>query len=85
MKDLTKKIRSKGSMDAKNRWSVAKLLAKDCEKSWTHTGWEDSMQKWYEWLNYMKKNDEKEKMEEIHQRKVEKMTKSAEGSAGLLH
>ena len=28
---------------------------------------------------------EKEKMEEKHQRKVEKMIKSAEGSAGLLH
>ena len=43
------------------------------------------MQKWYEWLVYMKKKDEKENLEEIHQRKVEKMGKSAEGSAGLLH
>ena len=33
----------------------------------------------------MKRKDEKEKMEEMHQRKVEKMIKSAEGSAGLLH
>ena len=45
MKDLTNKIRSKGRMDAKNRWWVAELLAKDCEKAWTHTGWEDTMQK----------------------------------------
>ena len=35
------------------------------------------MQKWYEWQEYMKK-DEKETMEEMHQRKVEKMIKSAE-------
>ena len=41
--------------------------------------------RWYERLEYMKKKDEKEKMEEMHQRKVEKMIKSAEGSAGLLH
>ena len=67
-----------------NRW-WAELLAKACEKAWTHTGWEGTMQRWYEWLEYMKKKDEKEKMEEMHQRKVEKMIKSAEGSAGLLH
>ena len=33
----------------------------------------------------MKKEDEKEKMEELHQDKVAQMIKSAEGSAGLLH
>ena len=33
MKDLIKKIMSKGSMDARNRWRVAEILAKDCEKS----------------------------------------------------
>ena len=32
----------------------------------------------------MKKKDEKGKMEELHQRQVEKMIKSAEDSAGLL-
>ena len=37
-----KKIRSKGSTDAKNGWWVAELLAMDCEKAWTHTGWEDN-------------------------------------------
>ena len=85
MKDLIKKIRSKGRMDAQNRWWVAELLAKDCEKAWTRAGWEDTMQKWYGWLENMKRKDEKENMEEMHQRKVEKMIKSAEGSAGLLH
>ena len=85
MTDLMKKIRSKGSMDAKNRWWVSELLAKECEKAWTHTGWDDTVQKWYEWLEHMKKKDEKGKTEEMHQRKVEKMIKSAEGSAGLLH
>ena len=85
MRDRIKKIRSKGRMDAKNRWWVSEWLAEDCEKAWTYTGWEDTMQKLYEWLKYMKKKDEKEKMEEMHQRKVEKMMKSAEGSAALLH
>ena len=33
----------------------------------------------------MKKKDEKEKMEEMHWHKVAQMTKSAEGSAGVLH
>ena len=44
MEGLIKKIRSKGSMDAKNCWWVAELLAKDCEKEWTHEGCEDTMQ-----------------------------------------
>ena len=61
MKDLMKKIRSKGTMDAKNRRWVAELLAKDCDKVWTHTGWKDTMQKWYAWLENMKKKDEKDK------------------------
>ena len=85
MKDLMKKIRSKGRMDAKNRWWVSEILATDCEKAWIHTGWEDTIQTWYERLEYTERKDEKEKMEEMHQRKVEKMIKSAEGSAGLLH
>ena len=38
MKDLTKKIRSKGWMDAKSRWWVTELLAADCEKAWIHPG-----------------------------------------------
>ena len=43
------------------------------------------MQKWFNWLEEMKKEDEKVKMEEMHQHKVAPMIKSAEGSAGLLH
>ena len=58
------------------------ILATDCEKAWTHAGWEDPMQNG---VNGWKKKDENEKMEVMHQRKVEKMIKSAEGSAGLLH
>ena len=61
MKDLIEKIRSKGSMDAKTRWWVSVMLAKDFEKAWIHTGWEDTMQKWYEWLEHTKKKDEKAK------------------------
>ena len=60
-------------------------MAADCEKAWIHTGWEETMQKWYHWLEDMKKKDEKGKMEEMHQKKVEQMIKRAEGSAGLLH
>ena len=56
-----------------------------CEKAWTHAGWEDTMKKWYKWLEEMKKKDEKKKMEELHQHKVAQMIKSAEGSPGLLH
>ena len=78
MTDLTKKIRSKRRMDAESRWWVTELLAADCEKAWIHPGWEDTMQKWYEWLEKMKKDDEKEKME-MHQQKVAKMINSAEG------
>ena len=48
MKDLIKKNRSKGRMYAKNRWWVSELLAKDCEKAWIHTGWEGTMQEWYQ-------------------------------------
>ena len=72
-------------MDAKNRFLVSELLAADCEKAWIHTGLEDTMQKRYNWLEEMKKKDEKEKMEEMYQHKVAKMMKSAEGSAELLH
>ena len=32
MRDLIKRNRSEGGMDAKNRWWVSELLAKDCEK-----------------------------------------------------
>ena len=53
MKDLIRKVRSQGRMDGKNRWWVSELLAADCEKAWIHTGWEYTMQKWYEWLEYM--------------------------------
>ena len=85
MEGLIKKSRSQGRVDAKNCWWVAELLAKDCEKEWTHEGCEDTMQTWYEWLEYVKRKNEKEKMEDMHQQKVEKMTESAEGGAGLLH
>ena len=61
MKDLIKEIRSKERMDAKSRWWVTEILATDGEKAWIHTGWKDAMQKWHEWLEHLKKKDEKEK------------------------
>ena len=45
MKDLTKKVRSKGRMDAESRWWIAELPAADYEKAWIHTGREDTLQK----------------------------------------
>ena len=48
-------------MDAENRWWVTELLAADCEKAWIHPGWEDTMQKWYEWLKRTQKKDEEGK------------------------
>ena len=72
-------------MDAENRWWVAELLAADCEKAWLHPGEEETMQKWYAWLEKMEKGNEKRKMEDMHRQSVNQMIKSAEGSAGLLH
>ena len=64
---------------------VAELLAADCKKAWLHPGEEETMQTWYVWLEKMKKEDEKRMMEEMRQRRVNQMIKSAEGSAGLQH
>ena len=51
MKDMTKKMRSKGRMDAESRWWVAELLAADCEKAWwLQPGEEETMNKWHVWL-----------------------------------
>ena len=49
-------------MDSKSRWWFSELLAGDCEKAWIHPGWEDILQNWYNWLEEMKKKDEKENM-----------------------
>ena len=84
MKDMTRKIRSKGRMEAENRWWVAELLAADCEKAWLQPEGEETLQKWFSWLEN-EKEDDKRKMEELHQQRVNQMIKSAEGSAGLLH
>ena len=84
MKNMTKKIRSKERMDAHNRWWVAELLA-DCEKAWLHPEEEETMQKWYVWLEEMKKKDERKNLEELQQQRVNQMIKSAEVSVGLLH
>ena len=79
MRDLMWKIRSTERVDAENRWWFSELLAAECEKAWIHTGWKDTVQKWYYWLEDVKKKDE------MHQKKVEQQIKSAEGTAGLLH
>ena len=48
-------------VNAENRWSVTDLLAADCEKAWIHPGWEDTMQKWYKWMEEIKKKDEEKR------------------------
>ena len=45
VKEITKKNRSKGRIDAENRWWVAELLAADCEKAWLQPGEEETMRK----------------------------------------
>ena len=72
-------------MDAKNRRFVSELLAEDCEKAWTHTGWERNHTQMVRMAGVHEEERRERKMEEMHQRKVEKMMKSAERSAGLLH
>ena len=42
------------------------------------------LKRWYDWQKELKK-DERRKMEDLHQQRVNQMIKSAEGSAGLLH
>ena len=39
---------------------------------------------WCDWLEEMKRRDERKKMEKLHQQRVSQLVKSA-GSAGLLH
>ena len=56
---------------------VAELLAADCENARLHPGEEETIQKWYAWLEKMKKEDEKRKMEEVHQQRVTQKIKSA--------
>ena len=55
VKDMKRKIISKGRKDAENRWRVAELLVADCEKAWLHPEEEEFMQKWNAWLEKMKK------------------------------
>ena len=45
MKDMTKKLRTEGRMDAEGRWWIAELLAADCAKAWLLPGEEETMQK----------------------------------------
>ena len=47
MTDMTKKIKSKGRMDAHNSWWVSELLAADGERAWLNPKEEETMQKWY--------------------------------------
>ena len=51
-------------MDATNSWWVSELLAADFFKAWLHSEWEEAMQRWYNQLYGMKKED-KESREEV--------------------
>ena len=49
-------------MDAENRWWVAELLPRQtARKLGSNPGEKETMQKWYVWLEKMKKEDEEEK------------------------
>ena len=61
------------------------MLAADCEIAWLHPREEETMQKLFVWLEKMKKEDEKRKMKDMLEQRVNQVIKSAEGSAGLLH
>ena len=63
---------------AENRGWFAELLAADCEEAWLHPGEEETMQKWYFWLEEMRKKDEKRKMEELHQQNESQLERSAD-------
>ena len=51
MKDMMRKIGAKDRMDANSSWWVSGLLAADCKKkAWLHPEWEDTMERWCNWL-----------------------------------
>ena len=76
MKDMTRKIRSKAWMDAENRWWVADLLAQTARRRGsTRKKKKKQCQSSIVGLENGKKEDEKRKMEEMHQQKVSQMIK----------
>ena len=85
MKDMTKKIRSKGRVDVNNSWWVSALLVTDCENAWLHPGWADIVLRWCDWLFEMKENDEVKRMDVDHQKTVSCTITSFDGSTCFLH
>ena len=84
---MTRKIRSKGRMDAENRWWVADLLAAQTarRRGSTRKKKKKHCKSSIVGLKMKKKEDEKRKMEEMHQQKVNQMIKKCRRCAGLLH
>ena len=80
---MTKKIKSKGRVDANHSSWVSELLAADCKKATLHPQWEDTMLIWYNWQYDMKKDEEK-RMDVELQKLVSDMIKSANGGTGLF-
>ena len=81
---MTKKIKSKGRVDANHSSWVSELLAADCKKAWLHPQWEDTMLKRYNWQYDVKKKDEEKRMDVELQKLVSDMIKSANGGTGLF-
>ena len=50
---------------------VAELFAADCEKTWLHPGEEETMQKWFCWLEKMTKRQEVGRERKSEEEKVE--------------
>ena len=53
-------------MDVNNSWWVSELQVADCKKGWPHPEWKDAMQKWYSWLQEMKKKDEEKREHNVN-------------------
>ena len=83
--DMTRKSKANGRMYLKNSWWASEMLAAECRKTWLHPAWEDTMQRWQNWLYEIKKKDEEKTHEEEQQKLASRMIASAEGGAGLLH
>ena len=84
IKHLTKKIRSKGSMDAKTVGGSRSCLRCTVRKHGPTQDGRIPCKMVCMAGAHEEEKMKKGKMEEMHQRMVEKMIKSAEGSAGLI-
>ena len=75
------KRKKKGSSKQQRMKIMADIMRKTKQRA---VGWEDTMHRWYSWLQEVKKQDD-DRRKEDHQKPVSRMVASAEGGAGLVH